>query len=469
MVNLNNFMGRLYTPIMGGDPNAASGTFDWLEMARREGVNNIGTEDWFSDAAAFQWSYYATKLRSASDLTRTNFGGLIVPRVGGQRPGGLPQKIMTLVGHGAKVVEFFTFGPEYNFPVNCYSENPEVFKPLSEGMRLVGKSEDLIFPGKQRKPEVAILSPQCAQLWDAEGEPKPTGLADATNGNLYRAQMGYMSETTGLALMMQHQSVPVQFVDEIGLSEETLNNYKVLYVTAPDLPQESVQGILEWVRNGGTLVTTAGAGLFDRYHQPTSTLANAAGAVPTTALRMPIGDRSQIEANGTINFNGAEIPVFGDREKLNLKGAQVLASFDDGSPALTSQELGQGRILHLACYSGISYVKTINGDNNGLPTGFSPAWRDLMLQPIRDQKISLPVTLNTALVEAPALYSDKGVAVTLLNWTGAPKPLEVSVAVDNKVTKVESAQKGKVEFQQANGRVTAKLEVGDVDVLKVYY
>jgi hypothetical protein len=47
------------------------------------------------------------------------FGGYVIPRTAGDRPDGMLQKMLCLVGSGGKAVKFFVFGPEYNFPATA--------------------------------------------------------------------------------------------------------------------------------------------------------------------------------------------------------------------------------------------------------------------------------------------------------------------------------------------------------------
>ena len=57
-----------------------------------------------SDAQAPRWSYYAGLMRSAVTLGNRggDFSGYIVPRSSGQRPGGMLQRIVSMVAGGAK-------------------------------------------------------------------------------------------------------------------------------------------------------------------------------------------------------------------------------------------------------------------------------------------------------------------------------------------------------------------------------
>ena len=136
--NWNFFAGRMYVPGPAANnadktkPDAAMGGHDWLEFGRLRGSTALWTEDWFSDAQAYQWSFYASKLRSAAEKSGVVFGGYVVPRAAGDREDGILQKILTLVGSGAKVVNSYVFGPEYSFPGNCYSEKPGMLRRLAQ-------------------------------------------------------------------------------------------------------------------------------------------------------------------------------------------------------------------------------------------------------------------------------------------------------------------------------------------------
>ena len=106
--NWNFFAGRMYVPGPVANnpdktkPDAAMGGHDWLEFGRLRGSTALWTEDWFSDAQAYQWSFYASKLRSAAEKSGVVFGGYVVPRAAGDREDGILQKILTLVGSRGK-------------------------------------------------------------------------------------------------------------------------------------------------------------------------------------------------------------------------------------------------------------------------------------------------------------------------------------------------------------------------------
>ncbi len=472
MVNFNNFMGVAYQPgpinhnDRKTDPNAAMGTHDWLEFGRERGATAMATEDWFGDSIAALWSFYAARMRSASDLSGTGFGALIIPRCSGDVRNGMAQKLLALVGNGAKTVKFFTFGPDFMFPGCGYSENTRVLAELSSGLALVGRAERLLFPGKPRPPQVAILTPQSSQFWDLEEQDIAQGLIDTTNYNTQGGHMRYLSEMYAHYVIMMRAAVPVRFVDEQSLAEGDLAGIRVLHITAPDLPKESLDGVLAWVRTGGTLVTVPGAIRFDRYHQPLTGYYDAAGLKPGEALR-EIAAYDAGKPNGWVEQGGEPLVVWTSREDVVLTGATATAAYDDGKPAVIERALGAGRIVHFTTYPGYSYIRSAYAE--GFDRHIDNAWADLVLAPLRATKPTLPVTVDQPSIEAPALYSAEGVAVTLLNWSGRHQPVTVTVAVDKPVKRIESSAGAELTFSTADGAVVIELSLAEVDVLSVYY
>ena len=188
--NFNNFAGRAYVPgpIFNNraktDKEAGMLSFDWFSYAAQRGTSLLWTEDWFQDGDAYRWSFLAAKLRGAvahanahaakrGGLRRVEFGGYIVPRAGGQTTHGLLQKTLALVGSGAKALKYYTFGPEYNFPGNCYSEvavaRPYSLQAMSTALSMITAAEGVLFPGERARAAIAIIYPRSSEFWDEQG------------------------------------------------------------------------------------------------------------------------------------------------------------------------------------------------------------------------------------------------------------------------------------------------------------
>jgi hypothetical protein len=466
--NWNFFSGRFYVP--GGvannpdkqNPDAAMGGHDWLEFGRMRGGTMLWTEDWFSASQAYQWSFYAAKLASAARKGGVQFGGYVIPRTSGTRDDGLMQKVLSVIGNGGKAIKYFVFGPEYSFPGNCYSENPSLLRKMAEAHRMIGSAEELLWPGVRQPAEVAILQPKSSEPWDEKG------ISDATNSNLNGATVGYMAEVFDLYLGLQHADIPADFVEEEDLSPAGLKNYKVLYVTEPDIPTEYQKSLAEWVRGGGTLVTVSGAATRDRYDQPDATLSTLTGLKTEPRERLPIAKLDAVPQVGEGRGELGAFTAYGARDTLTNPAGAVKATFEGGAPAIVEQSVGAGRRVHFAWLPGLSYVKSSKETRDKLPVGFSEAIRNWIVYPARLAKVQPPVTVNHAMVETPLLLSKAGGALTLLNWTGEKlDQMAVTARVPFEVGSVTSVQQGKLQFQKTRDGVTFSLPLGGADIVEI--
>lgn len=465
-VNFNFFSGRLYVPgpvannKAKTDPDAAMGGHDWLEFGRMAGDRRISTEDWFGDAQAYQWSFYCAKMRSAVARSGGDFGGLIVPRASGQLPDGIQQKILTVIGSGAKWLSYFVFGPEYTFPGNCYSEYLAVLPKMAETHAMIGKAEALLWPGRPAPSPVAILHPRSAELWDAKQVAVPTMIHDATNTSLNAATVDYMAEAFDLYLALQHANIPCDFVDEDDLSAVGLRGRKVLYVTEPNVPAEGQQGLLEWVKAGGTLVLVSNAATADRYDDPCDLLRSGLGLREQPRERLLLRNAEALTDAGA--GTGARFGAFravGPRATfLAPPAAGALASFADGAPALVEAAAGKGAAVCFSWMPGLSYYRSGTFRRDALPTGFAAPLREMIAYPVRKAGVMPPVRLDRAMIETPLLLSEQGGALTVLNWSGAPQAnVRCTVQLPWPVTSVRAVKAGKLAFTQARGAVTCTL------------
>lgn len=477
ITNWNFFSGRFYVPgpvannADKGSPDAAMGGHDWFEFGRLRGGTMLWTEDWFPDAMAPQWSFYCAKLRCAAERGGVTFGAYIIPRTAGDRPDGILQKILCVAGSGGKAIKYFVFGPEYNFPGNCYSENARVLPKMAEAHAMIGAAEELLWPGKRPRSEAAILMPRSAQPWDARSIPIPNQIQDATNVHLNRSTVDYMAEAYNLYLALQHANIPVDFVDEDDLTRAGLAPYKVLYVTAPNVPEEGQGGIAAWARAGGTLVTVSGAGARGRYDEPCPILAGVAGIEEEPRERLLVGNLAALKPVGKVVGADGEAEAIGVRGTLLKYPKAVEARFEDGSPAIVLQRVGfwgRGRAVHFAWMPGLSYARSASGTKDRLPVGFSEALRRWIAWPAQLAGVRPPVAVDRPMIETPLLLSDKGAALTLLNWTGeAQEDVKLTIRLPFGLRSIESVKLGLLPFQQVPGGIALSLPLGPADILLV--
>jgi hypothetical protein len=394
-------------PVVG--PDTAVGSMHWPDTGRASAVTTMWTEDWFKDRDAQMWGPYADGLRAAA-RPGGPFGGYVVGRTLGDVPGGGKYKALTLIGHGAKIIEWYTFGPEERFADNGYSNHVAAYREIADANRLIAKSEDLLYPGRTPQPRVALLLPRSAQLWHRT---RQTWQGD-DKWPLFESEM------YGLHFALTHAHYQVDFVDEQAVAAGTLRSkgYRVLYVTAPNVALAAQRRIREWVQQGGVAAFAPGAASADEYNTPTGVLASLrGGGVRRPALRL----------------------------------------------------LGRGRSVSYGFWPGNQYYQSANRVFPGrLRAGWSADKRRVVLIPARLGRVVQPATADVEMVEVDRLDSRAGTAVVLLNWTGQPIPsLTVRLEGAGTMRSAQSVESGTVSVQRSGNDAVVRLPLRDVDVLKL--
>ena len=458
--NWNNFKGRFYVP-HGGDK--ATMHHDWIEFGRLRGANVLWTEDWY--ASGWQWPFWCAKMASGARKGNIRYGGYIVPRSYGDNSA-ITQSILSLVGHGGKVVQYFIFGPEYIFPGNCYSHKAHQLLPrMAHAHRMIGKAEDVLWPGRRPLSDVAILSPQSPQVWDTVGP------FDATNTLVYFKTMAYMGEIYSQFFSLLRFNIQADFIEELDLTAAGLKPYKLLYVTSPNLSAQHQENLTRWVEQGGTLVTCYGAMIADRYNEPCETFARLTGIRQKDVKRQfayKVFSLKRLKGSDPKNpwprGKHGDFCILGFRGGVDCDEAEVLGRFDDGSPAIIQRDLGKGRVIHFAFFPGMSYwgnqfVRM--SDWITWPTKLAGIEPRLRVELIED---------SWSQIEAPVLLSEAGAAVTLINRTGKHAPnVRITARLPFKSASVESVTLGKVKFTRtSDGRISFSIPVNNVaDVVTI--
>ncbi|MGB9643238.1 MAG: hypothetical protein ACPL3Q_08600, partial [Candidatus Ratteibacteria bacterium] len=271
-------------------------------------------------------------------------------------------------------------------------------------------------------------------------------------------------------------NIQVDFVDETDLMDTKLMaNYRVLFITAPNLPAECISALQKWVNSGGILVTTHAAITADRYDEPTNAFYSWLGMKideqphPRIILSWAKWKDSAVD---TVEIEQNSFKAAWAKGKIILtrKNSEILAKFSDSTPAIVYTPSGKGGVIHYAFYPGCSYflsqMESGKAGYNNLPCGFSADIRSCILMPIKKAQIEPVVSVSEPMIEAVPLVSEKGMAVTVLNWSGSDKEkVRFDIQYAEKIREVESVLSGKIPFTQNKGLVSCEISIKDVDVL----
>lgn len=447
-------------PIVG--PDSGYGSMDWLESGRRS-AHTLFTEDWLRDQFSQHWSYQGDALRSAAMLGQREFGGYIIGLTLGDFADGASYKVLSLVGHGAKTIDFYSFGPQF-FQADMWSESFRAYAPISRALRRLGRAERLLFPGRPSRGSVAVQIAGGSAPWD-------NGLCSEVHN----------VESSCLHTALTHGGYSVDFVDDRDLAAGALEQrgYRVLYLTQPNMTVRAQAAVTRWVRAGGTLAVTPGTATADEYNTPTTAFdgllgVRARGPAKRECLPSVFDPPSNPTRTAVLHpdggeFGGTAIELHGPVSGLTATTAATAATFSEASgKAITLRSFGNGRVIAYGFYPGWEYwLSADRRITHALPSGWGPAERQIAIAPARIAGAPRSIEVGVPGVEALRLESDAGIAVVLLNWTGAPiDTLGVTVKNPGRFSRASSIERGAlVAAPGADAALSVTLPLETVDVL----
>jgi hypothetical protein len=291
-----------------------------------------------------------------------------------------------------------------------------------------------------------------------------------------------------LYIAVRHAQIPLDFVIE----GDDLKAYKTLYLTDGHVSRKASQAIADWVRAGGRLFATAGAGMWDELNQPNQTLRQLLGITqhklkeaPGQPIRwekqdLPFADplervSGELPGSGQVSF-----PVFGVTDHFGIADANSgLLKFADGSPAAMTRQVGQGHVTYCGFLPGLSYFHPAlpkrpvdRGSTSDAMTHFNPTEFDRSvgrLVATAADSVARPTLASEPLVESTVIQSSQGTIIPLVNWTREPiKDLTLTLAIDVPTKQISLASGGPVNLETRDGKrvVTLHLDVADVLILR---
>ena len=173
----------------------------------------------------------------------------------------------------------------------------------------------------------------------------------------------YINSVRGLYRALFRANVPVDFVTPAQFSTTDLSRYKAIYLPfAYTMSREEARQLAAYVEGGGHLF----AGVFCAFKDDRTFLYEVVpggGLADVLHVRQsyvnPGGGKMKI-VNGREMIRslpvGTELPVHRYKERLTLlPGAEIVAEFDDKSPAVVAGRYGQGRTLYVGTMLCLQY------------------------------------------------------------------------------------------------------------------
>jgi hypothetical protein len=435
-------------------------THHWISVFREGGMTMPWGEDyiWQVPVGSQQMNFIMLDMFRAAikDKPGAKIHYYVMPHTPGNTTASWRRQFYGDLAHGAKVLNLFEFRPVQAAYTENHCSSPAMYQEVRKGLHELGKFEDIIQDGKILPAQTGLWCSETADVWNDHKVP-----FDVAKRTLY--------------ITLRHQQTPLDFV----VDGDDLKSYKVLHLCDRHVSRSGSKMISDWVKAGGTLIATAGAGMVDEFNQPNKILRGLLGVEEKELEEAKEVIRFEKQdlpfAKPLANFASSGTPVYGVRSKVELNGAESRGIFLDGLPAQTLNRVGNGSAYFFAYLPGLSYFKpalplrpvdrgaTDDSMAHFIPRNFAKA----LLTPATDLK--LPVTCSENLVENTVIQAKQGTVISLINWSGVPqKSLKVTVNVPVSTKQVSLASGGAVTLSNDNGKLvfTLDLEVADALILR---
>ncbi len=444
-------------------------THHWISLFREDGMTMPWGEDY-----VFQVPVGTQQMNSIMlDMFRAGIRHkpeakihyYVMPHAPNNTPNSWRRQFYGDLAHGAKILNLFEFRPVQAAYTENHVSSPAMYQEVRKSIHELGKFEDIILDGQVLPAKVGIWCSETADVWHNRRPP-----FDAHLRCLYIA--------------IRNLQQPVDFVVE----GDDLQSYKVLYLTDANVSKAGSKAIADWVKGGGKLITTAGAGMFDEFNQPNKILREVLGVeqerleeakeppVRFEKQDLPFAKQMETVTWGIGHTGGLSLPVFCAVSRIKATSAKVLGTFKDKSPALTVKEFGQGTAIQMSFLPGLTYFRPAfplrpmdRGATDDHMTHFLPTKFDHTLigqGPAGQPPVFCP---KDSSVEISIIQAKQGVVIPLINWNPQPiKGLTVTINLKVPTTKVSLASGNPVRHERKDGGLifTLDLDVADALILR---
>jgi hypothetical protein len=384
------------------------------------------------------------------------------------------------LAHGATMLDFFGIGLNETFTENHIDHrDTRRFRALREVTGAVGFVEDLLPKARPVPSPVALLVSESTERWDFAGIATDRAGHAHFGADFRKTRLHYHLERLGLWKALTFLGSSPDLVIEEDLTPKVLDSYKVLVVVGDHLPPEKAAAIEVWVKKGGVLLATAGAGQFDAYGTATTEWTKLFGLKgrKTEARETFFRPRQELpflKPLGKVEGDSWSMPALAVEEKVQPgAGTSVLAR--RGDAAVLERKLDKGRVVYVAALPGVAYlwsalqppaVPDRGPRTHSVPTAFDSGTRALVKRVLDAAGVEPAVLARPALLDARLLKAPGGHVLPVANYHAeVGQKVTLSVAVPGKVGKVSSAHHGALKFTQSGGKVQVTLphlRYGDV-------
>jgi len=438
-------------------------THKWVTLFREGGMTMPWSEDYIFQVpvASQQMNFLGVDLFRAGirNNSRAKIHFYVMPHWPGNTVDSWRRQFYGDLAHGAKIINLFEFRPVQVAYTENHCSFPEMFQSIRQAFHELGTFEDIIQSGQVRTGLAGLWFSETGDLWDDNKMP-----FDAAKRSLY--------------LAIRHQQLPLDVV----VDSDDLRPYRILYLTDQHVSRAGAKQVADWVRRGGHLFATAGAGMWDEFNEPNTLFRELIGVEPRDwrqgrePIRLEKQDLPFATPIETITLRNSKIPVFGSFQPFQPKATDgVEGRFSDGSPAVIRRNVGSGRVVYCAFLPAFSWLKpalprrpvdrSSRDDSlcHFIPIDFDAAVNEL-IGSLAD--FERPVASSVPGVETTIIDSKSGMLIPLINWSGKPiERLELVLNTTGEARQPILASANAVQISKRDGKLILELPLSVADAL----
>ena len=423
--------------------NSIGAWTDWFHFFENDALTLAQTEDWCCEAGDYRIvAFLIDFIRGAA--RRKNRMVSVYDVLSLCTAWEMSAKAYSEIGHGARYVDFFNYGPAYLSQEYAASGNDLLYGALKRVTWPVGACEDIILDGERPQGDLAYIYSvesdyyQRLKAWSKYKTAKERAWDD---------------------VLLTACGFDVDIIDGNGVAD-FLKGYRFAFTSEFNLRRDRLADLVAWIRGGGTLFLTAGALQKDEFNRELGFDAQVGIAREPFDYNRP---KNPETFEGELAQNGYQ----------KSSGGRTLATFDSGNPAAVEWTCGKGKVVLFPFVPGISYkLGGWNGmvaakkagtlRHHGWETNklYPPAFRKLVGGTMEKCGVTRTAFTDHSDVEAHLVRGKDAWVVILANWWGDPIPeLKVSVPGAAAFTKAECYNATLVRLDRnADGSATAVLK-----------
>lgn len=303
-----------------------------------------------------------------------------MPHSPGNTDASFRRTFFTHLAHGAKNIDFFGIGMNETFTENYIDHRDrERYRAIRDFTHAAALVEDVIEESQAVPSRVALLVSESTEKWDWSGV--AADFASATWGDkdsaFRKVRLSFHQDRVGIYTALTFAGEAPDVLVERDLNADILKGYKALYLVGDSIPASVVPAVEAWVKEGGVLFATAGVGRYGMYREPNPELQKLLGIESRQLEERDIFIRTSQELPflkpfDTVTFRDVmslefsvggtggrrgKFPALATYERIKAAAdAQVMATFDDKSPAVIHRKLGNGYVFYTASFPGMAYL-----------------------------------------------------------------------------------------------------------------